>query len=669
MGNFAKYPYLNFSDYNLDWIIRTVKEVNERLNVYVENSVITFADPITWDITEQYTPLTVVVDSDGTAYLSKQPVPTGIDISNTNYWLPIFNYDDNINQLRAQIAYNAGTSPTTTVNLSENDLVFWNGLIYRVMADMTAGSAFIIDTNIEAYTVDRKFGMIEDHIDNVEGDVTTLQTDLQNLSDRVDELDFARVYVVPEDYGAAGDGTTDDTAALQRCFDLGRPVYMANNYAISNTLTYSGPELCGNGLIIVGSLPSNKTTAVRIQSDTIVLNGIRINANNHACIGFWISATRDAIVKSVTVSNTQTTYYAANSGSVGIFIDGCSKAEISQCYIYDINRTTGIVNVHSSAAIVVYARNNIYVHDNLIERVKSSISYYDCDGIYVTYIDEADATTAVIENNKIIDCTGRFIKSQCKYTKVTNNYCEITYTFTPNDRYFNCVSIQRGSFEVVNNYFDLAASVHRNYTRCISLEVYDSVPRTGIIKGNTILSTGTTYPNTIRDYVYVVSDGAATNEINLDITDNIFTGTAEGMLGLAASYAINGMANIQHNKTNMYQVIDMSNSTYSHFDKLFVDCRHNNNDLYPGSSRLSNETAVFTKLRYRYNTYLNEAINNYPIDYDNLPIFEGYYRGLVQQMQNLPSAIARGDYLFMIKSPSVTQFYSFADTSNGFILN
>lgn len=650
-----------------------------KINEMIENpSGITVADPVEWSITSQYPANTMVIDSDGTAYLSKQPVPVGIDISNEDYWQPIFNYSGIVSDLREQIAYSTEID-NTTVDLAKDDLVFVRGELYKALSDITAGSLLIPDTNIVKYTVNERFadfGTIEaelaGRIDDVEDDLSD-EVDAREQADidinaRIDALP-AHVYVVPEDYGAVGDGNADDTAALQACFDVGKPVYLANSYKINNVVTYTGCEIFGNGNIYVNSLPSNVSSAIKVQSDDVKISGIKIDCNSNACIGLHIICTRNVTVKDVTVANTQTTYYGTNSGSVGIFVESSSKCEISQCYIHDLNRTSGTVNVHSTAGIVVYARNNIYVHDNLIERIRSNISYYDCDGIYVTYIESTDITTAIIENNKLFDCTGRFIKSQCTYTVVRNNYGELVTEFVPNDRYFNCVSIQRGSFEIVNNYFNLHNNVHRGYTRCISLEIYDTKPRTGIIIGNTILAkTGGSYPETMRCYLNITSTDAANNSVDITMCNNIFRGRTESSVSLNASYAINGIIKIMHNITNMYQVIECAGG-YTDFDKLFVDCEYNDNNLYNQTSRLSPETAVFTMLKYRYNLSLNESINNYPISYSALQIFEGYYRGSIQAMQDLPSGIARGDYLFMIKSPAVTEFKSFADTSSGYILN
>ena len=90
---FRHYPYINFNDYNLDWIIWKVKELSENLDTFVNINTIKYAHPIEWNITRQYEANTVVIDPfDGTAYLSSKPVPSGIGISNTEYWTPIFNY-------------------------------------------------------------------------------------------------------------------------------------------------------------------------------------------------------------------------------------------------------------------------------------------------------------------------------------------------------------------------------------------------------------------------------------------------------------------------------------------------------------------------------------------------------------------------------------------------
>lgn len=49
-----------------------------------------FANPVTWDIQSSYDALTIVIN-DGHAYTSKQAVPSGTQLSNTNYWYPTGN--------------------------------------------------------------------------------------------------------------------------------------------------------------------------------------------------------------------------------------------------------------------------------------------------------------------------------------------------------------------------------------------------------------------------------------------------------------------------------------------------------------------------------------------------------------------------------------------------
>lgn len=93
IGAFGEnFPYTNFHDLNLDWIIKTLKEIVEKFDDAIA-SKIKFADPLQWDITKQYEPLTIVQDGEK-LYLSYQPVPAGTDITNTDYWQPVFNMQE-----------------------------------------------------------------------------------------------------------------------------------------------------------------------------------------------------------------------------------------------------------------------------------------------------------------------------------------------------------------------------------------------------------------------------------------------------------------------------------------------------------------------------------------------------------------------------------------------
>lgn len=61
-----------------------------------------FADPLDWDSTREYEPLTIVYNA-GNSYTSRQYVPTGIDINNDDYWALTGNYNAQIEQYRQEV--------------------------------------------------------------------------------------------------------------------------------------------------------------------------------------------------------------------------------------------------------------------------------------------------------------------------------------------------------------------------------------------------------------------------------------------------------------------------------------------------------------------------------------------------------------------------------------
>lgn len=140
------------SDYEL--LCEVIQVVN-KLSELASLSVITYADPLQWDITTQYSANTVVVDPEtGVAYLSKQPVPAGVQLTNDDYWTPIFTLQNFTTALKKAIAL-----PQETIGVGASaeipaKTVFWAGdqLVYAP-EDIPVGAIIIPGTNCKPVTV------------------------------------------------------------------------------------------------------------------------------------------------------------------------------------------------------------------------------------------------------------------------------------------------------------------------------------------------------------------------------------------------------------------------------------------------------------------------------------------------------------------------------------
>lgn len=153
---FNEYPYRNLTDLNLDFILKAIKTLQNELTKFINFNTIKYADPIQWNITTQYEANTVVIDgTTGNAYLSTQAVPSGVALSNTDYWTVIFNYATQLDSLRVQIAAaNEETSTTATGARAVGDLVWLNGRLAEVTAAMIAGDSYVENSNFEFTTIE-----------------------------------------------------------------------------------------------------------------------------------------------------------------------------------------------------------------------------------------------------------------------------------------------------------------------------------------------------------------------------------------------------------------------------------------------------------------------------------------------------------------------------------
>ena len=158
-----------------------------------------FSDPIEWDITRSYEPLTVVKNQ-GSSYVSKRYVPEGIQITNENYWILWADFNAQLEQYRQEVQQfdgriianaNAISSETTArenadgalqedIDLEvENRIEADNRLDDKITAEQ--GARIIADNAINALLPNTAFSStntVKKAIDDVEAQMQAIETSI-----------------------------------------------------------------------------------------------------------------------------------------------------------------------------------------------------------------------------------------------------------------------------------------------------------------------------------------------------------------------------------------------------------------------------------------------------------------------------------------------------------
>lgn len=537
MGLFENFPYANFHELNLDWILHELKELETEITNFVAINSVKYANPIVWDITSQYETNTVVLDSSGNAYLSVQPVPAGVALDREEYWTKIGNFSALWDSVRSAITpYDEQHSTTASVDHKAGDWVWLENNLLLITKNITAGDKYVDGSNCKKTNVHDLFtalsGELQDEITAREnGDTTLSQQITKEINDRTTadaglktELlkaiaDAQQNFIDIKKAGAVGDGVADDTEVFKTVFADGNTTIFIpdGTYKITDTVSFGDNTtvLC-SGTIIENITGENYKSAF-----------YGVNKSNIKWIGGKIVGT-GALNALVTVS-------------CAILFDHCTDCRLYELEFEDIQNSYVVcfksstdcycerckINKYTRTGIgALNACNNVYFTENIILECVNlteintyplSLSLFDSvlspgtamgknlnacrNYIYNTRawweaIDAHGGEDILIDGNTCIGCrdgiaafSDNELNFSIKNLRVVNNYVELGTN--PAD-YANkqnvCASVSGSGLVVANNTFKNGNILRASYSTDYSSMIYGLFIENGIIANNNILN-------------------------------------------------------------------------------------------------------------------------------------------------------------------------------------
>lgn len=116
MGLFEQLPYTNFHDLNLTEMVRLIKELAREMQEFKVVNKISYGGD--WDITTQYPAWTVVCVNGTEGYISIQPVPSGVNYTNIDYWRLVADFTVQLADLGNRVATLEGQMSTANGNIT-----------------------------------------------------------------------------------------------------------------------------------------------------------------------------------------------------------------------------------------------------------------------------------------------------------------------------------------------------------------------------------------------------------------------------------------------------------------------------------------------------------------------------------------------------------------------
>ena len=208
---------------------------------------------IEWDNTKPYEPLTIVLYQ-GNSYTSRQYVPSGVDILNTEFWANTGNYNAQVEQYRTEvltfddrITENAGDIEAISDSLGTGFSA--QNTVKNYIDTKTDDINNIIPAN-EFNTTNTVKNYIDSEIDSINNIIPANEFSSTNTIKNYIDTEIANISLESTDthnpiyYGADPLGVNDSTNAIQQCINAneGSSVNFSTGvYKVTNTLSTPSP--------------------------------------------------------------------------------------------------------------------------------------------------------------------------------------------------------------------------------------------------------------------------------------------------------------------------------------------------------------------------------------------------------------------------------------------
>jgi parallel beta-helix repeat protein len=293
-----------------------------------------------------------------------------------------------------------------------------------------------------------------------------------------------RQYVSVKDFGATGDGSTDDAAAVQLALNVAGNIYFpAGTYSIGTTLNVLSNTqilLDQNATVIAKSTLSGKLISISGKTNVKVTGGI-FNGNKASATSstdvIYIYNSSDVWVNNTTIKNAR---------SRNIYIEGPSSSSVSKNIYIQNNSLSG----STSVSITFIYTTNILIENNQI---------FSSD----TGLTSGQSSQIAIVGNTFYSNTndGCAVGDSCSYISITGN--------VSHDNGAEGINVDGCNHAVITG--------NTSYNNLIGITVWNRTPGTATSKRNVVSSN--TVSNCTR-YGILVADGTNFTLVEGNSVDN-----------------------------------------------------------------------------------------------------------------------------------------------------